>query len=433
MPVEEHRTGPLALEGAAERVSVSLDARMSTVLRIEWTLLAGRYIALIALVGFYAAGVTPKYSPDLRWITIAYMLQNALAHWALYTGRYRFFVSPWNFALYLINTTITVGLTGAEESPLALLLATPVIGYCIYAPQFLNTFLVALICCAAYAFMVLIKWLFTGVNLASPPIGLHLAAILLCGWLMRSLGELLRHLTVEAQNQTLAVASSQATLRAILDNTAEPIVVYDSDEFITDVNERAGEFLGLPRRDILRRRFRSFVFDDGTLPNKMAIVRSRGEYHGEVLITTTQGEERNVDLLVRSFIRDGQRFFVAMFHDITRQKSFQEASRLAHLQLEQANRELQKINEIRTAFVRALSQRLRSPLSAILGFADLLLNEELGELNAEQRKALQSSRRSVVRIFRVLDEPVDIEPATSAPAAMTPNSGGEETPPAAPD
>jgi len=428
----EHQTTPSERRRAAELFAASVDARMSVVLRIEWTLLAGRYIALFTLVGFYAAGVTPPYSPDLRWLTIAYMAQNALAHWALYTGRYSFFVSPWNFALYLINATITVGLTGAEESPLALLLAVPVIGYCIYAPQFLSTFLVTLICCAAYAFMVLIKWLFTGVNLTSPPIGLHLAGILLCGWLMGSLGELLRRLTLEAQNQTLALASSQATLRAILDNTAEPIVVYDSDEFITDVNDQAGEFLGLPRRDILRRRFRSFVFDDGTLPNKLAIVRSRGEYHGEVLIMTTQGEERSVDLLVRSFIRDGQRFFVAMFHDITRQKSLQETSRLAHLKLEQVNRELQKINEIRTAFVRALSQRLRSPLSAILGFADLMLSEELGELNVEQRKALQSCRRSVLRIFGVLDEPADAEPVSSASAPTTPNNGGENTRSASP-
>ena len=51
-----------------------------------------------------------------------------------------------------------------------------------------------------------------------------------------------------------------------------------------------------------------------------------------------------------------------------------------------------------------VSQKLRSPLTAILGYMDLLLDEELGELLPEQRKSLQTCRRSTLRIFKLLDE-----------------------------
>ncbi len=146
------------------------------------------------------------------------------------------------------------------------------------------------------------------------------------------------------------------------------------------------------------------LFDDGTLPNKLAALRSRGEYWGELIVAPEEGEERTAALMARSFIRDNRRFFVAMLHDITEQKSLQEASRIANLQLEQINETLQQVNAMRMAFFTDISQRLRSPLSAIVGFNEMLLNEELGEVNPEQRQALQSCRRSLQRVFELANE-----------------------------
>jgi len=384
------------------------DPHVALVLRIEWTLLTVRYLTLFVLVGHYALGIRAAYSPDLRIIAAAAILHNAFAHWVFYTERYDFFLTPLNFLIYLASVSLAVGLTGAEESPVALLYLLFIILYCTYVPRFLNTFRLTLICCVAYSFTVLTRWVFTGVNLAYPPIGVHLVMILLCGWTMKALGGLLRNMKLETQSQGLALASSEATLRAILDSTAYPILVYDENEFIADVNDQACAFLGCERHNLLGRRFRSFLFDDGTLPNKMATLRARGDYRGEALVTADGGEERQVDLHVRSFIRDNRRVFVAMLHDITEQRNLREASRMATLKLEQINRELQQVNTLRTAFFAAISQRLRSPLSAILGYMDLLLNEELGEIPPEQRKALQSCRRSALRVFALVDEATEV-------------------------
>lgn len=406
----------------------AVDSRLARVLQIEWALLALRYAILFIVVAAYAIGSTPYYTPDLRIVAAMVILHNALAHWVLFSGRFSLFLSPANFVIYLIDVSLAVGLTGAEESPIALLYVLFIIGYSTYVPHFLNTFMVTLICCACYAFTVLVKWVIVGVNLENPPIGVHLAAILVCGWMLRTLGAQLRAARLEAQSQAQALASSRAAIRAILDSTAEPILVYGDNEFITDVNDRACEFFGLPREQLLGKRFRAFLFDDGALANRFANLRARGEFHGEALALTQSGEERNVDLLVRSFIRDNQRFFVAMLHDITRQKNLQEASRMANLRLEQINRELQQVNQMRRAFIRTVSQRLRSPLSAILGFIEMLLNEELGEINPEQRSALQSARRGMHRVFNLVDQPFDI---LMSEEQQEPHAEDVATPPAA--
>ena len=383
----------------------AVDARLSLVLSIESALQVLRYLIVFLLVGLYALDIHVSYMPDLWPIALAVFAQNAFVHWVLYTQRYILFVSPFNFLFHLFALSLAVGSTGGEESPLALVYVLFIIGYCIYEPHFLNAMSVTMITCSAYAFTVLGRWLVEGVNLAYPPIGLQISVIFLSGLLIRALGGLLRRMRIEAQSQAQALASSRATIRAILDSTPEPILVYDDNEFISDVNERGCEFFGVSRTQLLGERFRSYLFDDGTLPNRLANLRARGEYHGEVLVITPSGEERNVSLRVRSFIRTEQRFFVAIMHDITQQKNLQEAARLATMRLEQINRELQQVNQLRRAFFNTLSQRIRSPLSAILGFCDLLLNDELGEVNEDQRHAVQGCRRSAQRILALVDEP----------------------------
>ncbi len=396
----------------------TIDTRLSLVLSIEWTLLALRYLVIFLLVGLYAADIDPEYSPDPRIIVIAAFIQNAFTHYVFYSERYLLFVSPVNFVIHLINLCVAVGTTGGEQSPIVMVFILFIAGYCIYEPHFLNTLSVTLICCSAYSLTVLAHWFFKGINLDYPPVGLHLAFILLSGFLMRILGELVRRMRLEAQSQAQALASSRAAIRAILDGTAEPIVVYDDNEFVTDVNERACEFLGLSRANLIGQRFRTFLFDDGSLGSRLANLRIQGEYRGEALVLTADAEERTAAVMVRSFSLDNQRFFVAILHDITKQKALQEAARQANLRLEQINRELQQVNQLRSAFYKTVSQRIRSPLSAILGFNDLLLNEELGELTEEQRKALQSCRRSAQRIFSLVDEPVELHTPTQEQTTM---------------
>lgn len=393
---------------ASLRDTAPSDPRLRYVLRVEWTLLAVRYAALCVLLGFHSAGIAPGYFPNLL-VTLAGVLgQNLFVHWVMHTSRHALFLSRLNFTIHLTAVALIVGLTGTATSPLAVLYPMFIVGCCIYSAHFLGMYRVTLICCAAYGATALLKWHFSGGEFLLVPVMLDFLGILICGWLVGTLAQLLRKSELLAREQAQALVSSEATVRTILDSTAEPILVYGENEFISDVNERACEYLGLERSELVGQRFRRFIFDDGTLDNKLASLRARGEYHGEFVLTT-DGDDRNVDVLARSFVRDGKRYFVVMMHDITGQKHLNEASRLATLRLEEINRELQQMNQIRTAFHATVSHRLRSPLSAVLGYCDLLLNDELGELTPDQRKAVQGCRESVMRVLGMLDEAARVE------------------------
>ena len=383
--------------------------RMVAVIRIEYGLLAVRYVSLLLIVGWASVGgISAVYSSALPAVVLTIVAQCVFAHWVLYQQKYRLFVSPVNFAVNLAGICVLVGATGGDQSPLVLLFALFIIGYGIYAPRFLSPFFISLVCCIVYSFTLLAYWSFEGVNLTSPPVWFRLGLILLCGWMVGVLSDALRHYQQSALQQTAALASSESALRAILDSVGHPLLVYDEHGFITDANDEACDFLGLPRLKLLGKRFRAFIFDDGTLPSRLAVLRARGQYQGELIALTDSGEERDIDLLARSFTRDGQRFHVALMRDITRQKELQESARIARNRLEEANRTLQQATELHATFLTSVSQRLRSPLSAILGFAELLLEGALGELNDAQRGAVASCRRTVQRMFKTINEPFEM-------------------------
>lgn len=407
----------------------NMDPRLAVITRVEWAVLAICYVAYLALVACHAAGFTPNYIPGLVLTTLVLLLRAGWTHYVFYTHRYKLFVSPANLVVHLASVTILVALTGTENSPFSWLFIVVIIGYCAYTPEFLNTWLVTVLCCGSYAFIILGKWAIRGMSDIYHPIVLTFTGIFLSAWLMNTFGELLRRTQAEARRKAQQLASSEATLRTILDSMAEPMVVYGEDELITEANDQACAYFGYGRETLVGSRFRRLLFDDGTLPNKLSSLRARGEYHGETVVVSESGQEHTADMLVRSFVRDARRFYVALFRDITRQKELQEASRAANARLEQVNRELQQVNALRTAFYTTISQRLRSPLSAVLGLVELLLNQELGELAGDQHRALQSCRRSVLRIFELVDEQHEMDAAPEVAAAGQASDSGPATGP----
>ncbi len=392
--------------------------RLDIVRQIEWAALIARYVLAIALLALYATGYASIRPRDVIILPAVIAVQNVFVHWVLHTRRYALFITPLNFAIHLAKASALVALLGAPASPLAVVYLMLIMAFCLYSPNFRGAPLAALICCAAYAATILAKWAVSDTLPPYLPVVFYFMAMILCGLLMDKLGRLLETAAVALRDSSQAHASAEATLRAILDNAATPIVVFAENQFITEVNEPACAFFGLERDKLVGQRFRGLLFDDGTLDQRMAGLSARGEYEGELVVIDAEGDEHVVDALARTFMRDQKRFYVTMFHDITQQKDIQEKSRMTTLKLAEANRELKRVDELRRNFFATISQRLRSPLSSILGYADLMLNEELGELTDEQRKALHSCSRSVMRMFDLVDEAAGVEIVPVAARAL---------------
>ena len=76
--------------------------------------------------------------------------------------------------------------------------------------------------------------------------------------------------------------------------------------------------------------------------------------------------------------------------------------------LERTNRELMKLDELKSDFISTVSHELRTPLSIIKEGISLVLDKIPGEINEKQSKILDISKYNIDRLARIIDSLLDI-------------------------
>jgi signal transduction histidine kinase/GGDEF domain-containing protein len=88
------------------------------------------------------------------------------------------------------------------------------------------------------------------------------------------------------------------------------------------------------------------------------------------------------------------------------------------IQLERANQELRKIDEMKSEFISVASHELRTPLAAIKNAVHLILNRKTGEINDTQAKFLSMAERNINRLTNILDDLLDLSRIESGKIEM---------------
>jgi signal transduction histidine kinase len=116
---------------------------------------------------------------------------------------------------------------------------------------------------------------------------------------------------------------------------------------------------------------------------------------------------------IRSFLR-GHRPSFATSPDATGERLRMQSGRIvAHLEekvaeLSAANERLREVERLRAEFYRNISHELATPLTPIVGYLRMLVDEELGDVSKPQLKALRAMDDCVKRLRSTLDNLIDV-------------------------
>lgn len=77
-------------------------------------------------------------------------------------------------------------------------------------------------------------------------------------------------------------------------------------------------------------------------------------------------------------------------------------------ELSKANERLREVERLRTEFYRNISHELATPMTPIVGYLRMLLDEELGSINKPQAKAMRAMDDCVRRLRATLDNLIDV-------------------------
>jgi signal transduction histidine kinase len=122
-------------------------------------------------------------------------------------------------------------------------------------------------------------------------------------------------------------------------------------------------------------------------------------------------DARSFAATLQSYL-DGQR--EAMDDDLTGKHLRLQSQRIVtHLEekvaeLSEANRRLLELDQARKEFYRNISHELSTPMTPIVGYIKLLIDQELGELATPQIKALKAMDDCVQRLRGIIDNLLDV-------------------------
>jgi PAS domain S-box-containing protein len=222
----------------------------------------------------------------------------------------------------------------------------------------------------------------------SPYVAVAFFVIALMSWLaangleraLKDLRLLNLELDQRVRDRTRELAESLSKTEAILESTADGIIVFDNNGTATVANPAVSGLLARPADGIVGRDIETLMGDVVDTERERAIAELLRQ--GEMPYPSIKFDWDTRTLSVSAapvHLASGEEIgTVAVFRDFTREA---------------------ELDRMKSAFVSTASHELRTPLSAILGYADMLQEGIYGELSERQRNTME---RIVANIGRLL-------------------------------
>jgi PAS domain S-box-containing protein len=203
-------------------------------------------------------------------------------------------------------------------------------------------------------------------------------------------------------------AANAEELAAILDTTAEGIVMFDAEGNINSCNRSAEALFGYDGDELARRNLaelfapesRHDVFDY-LASIKAAGVASLLDHGREVLGRESKGGMIPLSTTMGRTRADGPNFF-AVFRDLSQ-------ARKTENELREARRLADRAAGAKADVLSRISHEVRTPLNAIIGFSEVMIGERFGALGNERyREYMKDIRASGERVIAIINDLLDL-------------------------
>jgi PAS domain S-box-containing protein len=243
---------------------------------------------------------------------------------------------------------------------------------------------------------------------------------------LRILEVLASHAAVAVQNARLLEREREAATRAresearksaIVESALDCIVVMDEQGRITEFNPAAERAFGYARSEVVGREVADVMIPPevrGRYREGLARYLRNGQSDVldrrlEMTAMRADGTEFPVELAIARVHMGGPAMFTGYIRDITdRRRAELEIARALETE-RQAGQQLRELDELKNMFLEAVSHDLRTPLSAVLGFA-LTLEREDVELTPDVRRDMAGRLAANARkLDRILCNLLDLD------------------------
>jgi PAS domain S-box-containing protein len=228
---------------------------------------------------------------------------------------------------------------------------------------------------------------------------------------------------VEAEQKKLdqRLRDQQFYTRSLIESNIDALMTTDPSGIITDVNKQTESLTGCTRDELIGAPFKNCFTDPERAEAAIKQVLSEKKVTNyELTVRARDGKETVVSCNATTlYDRDrGLQGVFAAARDVTERKRLDQVLQEKNAELESARSVAEKANLAKSDFLSSMSHELRSPLNAILGFAQLIESDSPPPTPA-QKESVGQILQAGWHLLKLIDEILDLAKVESGQVPLS--------------
>lgn len=228
----------------------------------------------------------------------------------------------------------------------------------------------------------------------------------------------------QVRKRSEALRTSEARYSHLFDAAADPVFVLDLRRGgeIIEANQAAQRALGVrpdgARADGRPVRLADLARDDHEAQAHLAQVDRTGRASGTLELLAPSGRAVPYEVATRQLRDDGGSVFVSVARDVEQRRRYEHGLLEAIEAAEAARERAEEADRLKSSILDNMSHEVRTPLTAILGFADILCDE----VDEDLFDFADTIRRGGQRLLDTLNDILDFARLDAERATLLPES-----------
>lgn len=209
--------------------------------------------------------------------------------------------------------------------------------------------------------------------------------------------------------------------RSLIESNIDALMTTDPLGIITDINQQMEALTGSTRDELIGTPFKNYFNDPDRAAAGIDLVLNENKVTNyELTARSRDGKETVVSFNATTF-HDRDRVLQGVFaaaRDVTERQRLDQALKEKNVELERAKAAAEKANLAKSDFLSSMSHELRSPLNAILGFAQLI-NSDSPAPTASQTASIDQILHAGWYLLQLINEILDLAQIESGRLALS--------------
>ena len=209
--------------------------------------------------------------------------------------------------------------------------------------------------------------------------------------------------------------------RSLIESNIDALMTTDPRGIITDVNKQTEALTGCTRDELIGAPFKNYFTDSVRAEAAINRVLSEGKVTNYELTARARDDKRTVVSYNATTFYDRDRKLQGMFasaRDVTERKRLDQVLQEQNIELESAKSVAEKANLAKSDFLSSMSHELRSPLNAILGFAQLMSSDSPPPTTG-QKESIDQILQAGWYLLHLINEILDLALIESGKLSMS--------------